>query len=272
MGPTWGPSGTARTQVGPILAPWTLLSGLNISQKFLTCEWKCAHFCSRMEHCGIWNKCILGFMKLVYWGNSQSKYDGFAVVVYEILRWMSYHTSKSVQYFTVTSQYGYHFYFQSQSLSLSLSLYIYIYIYLYIYIYISHILRYKFTGSGIKEINCLDISGLQSRCGHIEQSLFYSNLNIDLVNYNQLALSFQFHCHELSISSRVIYHKRPIGKILERFCNDLSVYIPIIDTFIPCNDLWLFTRNEPCRLYNIIAHHSFYSLIDLRQSYAFKVV
>ena len=28
MGPTWGPSGADRTQVGPILASWTLLSGL----------------------------------------------------------------------------------------------------------------------------------------------------------------------------------------------------------------------------------------------------
>ena len=28
MGPTWGPSGSDRTQVGPMLAPWTLLSGL----------------------------------------------------------------------------------------------------------------------------------------------------------------------------------------------------------------------------------------------------
>ena len=28
MGPTWGPSGTDRTQVGPMLAPGTLLSGL----------------------------------------------------------------------------------------------------------------------------------------------------------------------------------------------------------------------------------------------------
>ena len=28
MGPTWGPSGADRTQVGPILAPWTLLSGV----------------------------------------------------------------------------------------------------------------------------------------------------------------------------------------------------------------------------------------------------
>ena len=27
MGPTWGPSGAHRTQVGPILAPWILLSG-----------------------------------------------------------------------------------------------------------------------------------------------------------------------------------------------------------------------------------------------------
>ena len=28
MGPTWGPSGTDRAQVGPILAPWNLLSGV----------------------------------------------------------------------------------------------------------------------------------------------------------------------------------------------------------------------------------------------------
>ena len=27
MGPTWGPSRADRTQVGPMLAPWTLLSG-----------------------------------------------------------------------------------------------------------------------------------------------------------------------------------------------------------------------------------------------------
>ena len=28
MGPTWGPSGADRTQVGPTLAPWTLLFGI----------------------------------------------------------------------------------------------------------------------------------------------------------------------------------------------------------------------------------------------------
>ena len=27
MGPTWDPPGADRTQVGPMLAPWTLLSG-----------------------------------------------------------------------------------------------------------------------------------------------------------------------------------------------------------------------------------------------------
>ena len=30
MGPTWDPSGADRTQVGPILAQWTLLSGMPI--------------------------------------------------------------------------------------------------------------------------------------------------------------------------------------------------------------------------------------------------
>ena len=30
MGPTWGPSGADRTQVGPMLAPWTLLSRLSL--------------------------------------------------------------------------------------------------------------------------------------------------------------------------------------------------------------------------------------------------
>ena len=28
MGPTWGPPGSYRSQMGPVLAPWTLLSGL----------------------------------------------------------------------------------------------------------------------------------------------------------------------------------------------------------------------------------------------------
>ena len=31
MGPTWGPPGSCRPQIGPMLAPWTLLSGMCIS-------------------------------------------------------------------------------------------------------------------------------------------------------------------------------------------------------------------------------------------------
>ena len=41
MGPTWGPPGTCRPQMGPMLAPWTLLSGtalVDISQQIGTCR------------------------------------------------------------------------------------------------------------------------------------------------------------------------------------------------------------------------------------------
>ena len=31
MGPTWGPPGSCRPQMGPMLAPWTLLSGMTIA-------------------------------------------------------------------------------------------------------------------------------------------------------------------------------------------------------------------------------------------------
>ena len=41
MGPTWGPSGADRTQVGPMLAPWTLLSGI-LCYKVITVP-KCTH-------------------------------------------------------------------------------------------------------------------------------------------------------------------------------------------------------------------------------------
>ena len=36
MGPTWGPPGSCQPQMGPMLAPWTLLSG---------CFRNCNHFC-----------------------------------------------------------------------------------------------------------------------------------------------------------------------------------------------------------------------------------
>ena len=39
MGPTWGPSGADRTQVGPMLAPWTLLSGQILNSQH-TCTYR----------------------------------------------------------------------------------------------------------------------------------------------------------------------------------------------------------------------------------------
>ena len=40
IGTTWGPSGADRTQVGPMLAPWTLLSGIACcSVWYFQCDW-----------------------------------------------------------------------------------------------------------------------------------------------------------------------------------------------------------------------------------------
>ena len=69
MGPTWGPPGSCRPQMGPMLAPWTLLSGLvycmlsdslinenvikiNASQRNMDKKWFCnqhftPHICIR---------------------------------------------------------------------------------------------------------------------------------------------------------------------------------------------------------------------------------
>ena len=41
MGPTWGPPGSCRSQKGPMLAPWTLLSG---HVEHVPQNW-CAFFC-----------------------------------------------------------------------------------------------------------------------------------------------------------------------------------------------------------------------------------
>ena len=39
MGPTWGPFGADRTQVGPMWAPWTLLSGMAFWFPLATHPW-----------------------------------------------------------------------------------------------------------------------------------------------------------------------------------------------------------------------------------------
>ena len=38
MGPTWGPPGSCRPQLGPMLAPWTLLSGRFVSRYSVCCQ------------------------------------------------------------------------------------------------------------------------------------------------------------------------------------------------------------------------------------------
>ena len=59
MGPTWGPSGDDRTQVGPMLAPWTLLSGILWSpmcsaHRASNTEfwWFLCHWYQQTIHCG----------------------------------------------------------------------------------------------------------------------------------------------------------------------------------------------------------------------------
>ena len=45
MEPTWGPSGADKTQVGPMLAPWTFLSGLALG----LCKGTVGGLCKTME-------------------------------------------------------------------------------------------------------------------------------------------------------------------------------------------------------------------------------
>ena len=61
MGPTWGPSGADRTRVGPMLAPWTLLSGdhqpTTYMWTYVVAEWEC------------WNLSISILLLLCAWVN-----------------------------------------------------------------------------------------------------------------------------------------------------------------------------------------------------------
>ena len=53
MGPTWGPSGANRTQVGPMLAPWTSLSGtiLGVYEVLVFCGILGTCQCGLMQDC-----------------------------------------------------------------------------------------------------------------------------------------------------------------------------------------------------------------------------
>ena len=69
MGPTWGPSGADRTQVGPMLAPWTLLSGLtsvcSVSLVLIGVEGNC-NFITSYKLCP-WQWCNIMNSNLMNW-------------------------------------------------------------------------------------------------------------------------------------------------------------------------------------------------------------
>ena len=49
MGPTWGPPGSCRPQMGPMLAPWTLLSGNIPNHLSHRHRWSYMHECPRQK-------------------------------------------------------------------------------------------------------------------------------------------------------------------------------------------------------------------------------
>ena len=65
MGPTWGPSGADRTQVGPMLAPWTLLSGFVLTHWGHT-KWP-TFFQMAFPNASSWMK-MLEFRLKFHWG------------------------------------------------------------------------------------------------------------------------------------------------------------------------------------------------------------
>ena len=73
MGPTWGPSGADRTQVDPMLAPWTLLSGEYWRQ--IACEFH-AQYCASLYDISsmrfTFHRLIFeGYVLGVYWKRQQ---------------------------------------------------------------------------------------------------------------------------------------------------------------------------------------------------------
>ena len=72
MWPTWDSPGADRTQVGPMLAPWTLLSG-SLWGWPVTCDWWIAvitQFQSQISHTveGYWDQCNTNYwIKIMIW-------------------------------------------------------------------------------------------------------------------------------------------------------------------------------------------------------------
>ena len=65
MGPTWGTSGAGRTQVDPMLAPWTLVSGEAETKWLLFCIWTFSNSFSCMKSAVLWFKCHWNVISMV---------------------------------------------------------------------------------------------------------------------------------------------------------------------------------------------------------------
>ena len=87
MGPTWGPSGSCRPQMGPMFAPWTLLSGLlfvmqdpggliSTSLELYTQLWLALFYCYLFLYINIiYPYSALGHMSKMNWCQTIMKYD-----------------------------------------------------------------------------------------------------------------------------------------------------------------------------------------------------
>ena len=69
MGPTWGPTVADRTQVGPMLAPWTLLSG---NQRCHQREQSCHHYNTVLTHWGRVTGICVGKLAIIVSDNGLS--------------------------------------------------------------------------------------------------------------------------------------------------------------------------------------------------------
>ena len=70
VGPTWGPPGSCRPQMGPMLTPWTLLSGILLS------KWNVGYLQEQgwpRDPCWVQLSCLK--LQLLYWHQSLSCFE-----------------------------------------------------------------------------------------------------------------------------------------------------------------------------------------------------
>ena len=89
MGPTWGPPGADRTQVGPMLAPWILLSGTCITT-MLTHGGRVTHiYVSKLTIISSDNGLSPGWHQAIIWTNAgiwliRTSWTNFSEILSEI--------------------------------------------------------------------------------------------------------------------------------------------------------------------------------------------